>query len=292
MTDNSDPAPSIKQISDSNKKNGIGYTKLIILQLALPSLLISIVAYFGNNRLNSIEDKLISIQNTNSINNQPNTSVIQGDNNILGVETETEKVQAKSESGFIKENWITTGFEIDNEGYYCHTKKSFDYWSIWTRQTYPPILNKVYIKLALKQQKNYDNTPTIAITYGEYIANQSFIPFYRLNIFDTDLKTIRLYNSKNDSKAQDWLEVEPDIKSEMAIMFSPSSSNRSSRIISLNPSITHVNVDSTEPIIFKSKKEFNVELPTVGIDDGSVKKLFAIGSPIGTCFKVIDFQVE
>lgn len=292
MTDNLPTLPSFKEINESNKKNGWLKTTLTYLQWAFPYAFLTIIAIIGNNRLGSIEEKLISIENTNTLTSNPQTSVIQGNNNVLGLETETDAPVTKDENGFVKENWITTGFEIDNEGYYCHTKKTFDYWSIWTRQTYPPILNKVYIKLALKQQKNYENTPTIAITYGEYIANQSFIPFYRLNIFDTDLKTIRLYNSKNDSKAQDWLEVEPDIKSEMAIMLSPSSSNRSSRIISLNPSITYVNIDSTEPIIFKSKKEFNVELPTVGIDDGSVKKQFAIGSPVGTCFKVIDFQVE
>lgn len=293
--------PGLGEIEKSNRRHGRIKTIFNQFQAALPAVLLFVLAasiiagvnaYLNlNERISTIENFYITNSNSNQVTVNTANSTSNSDDQIITNANQRSDTLGLT-TGFVPENWIISGFKVDEEGYYCRNKRGFDYWSIWTKENYPPLLNKIKIKFALKQERKTDFPPTIAISYGEYKANGSPIQFYRLNIFDTDTKTLRLYNNKNDSKSQAWLEFEPDLSSEMTITLSPASSNRESREISINPTLIYVNEESTDPITFKPNSDFNVVLPTVGIDDGSVKKQIGIGSTDGICFKVVDFEIN
>lgn len=202
-------------------------------------------------------------------------------NSTLGANTE-----------FNPDDWIIESFDMDRDGYYCPTTSNFDYWSIWSKATFPPDVNRISIKALVKHRYGPKYPPTITISYGEYKPNFSPTQFYRLNIFDTDNMTVRLYDNKNKSVAQAWLDEEPDLSTEMSIILSPRNPNPNLRVINLNPSLEYIVPNNPEPVKFTPKDKFEVTLPTVGLEDGTVKKQVGIGGSKFTCFKPIRVDIK
>lgn len=278
---------NLKDVQESVQERGRWKTFVDQIQshwlelLTLPLLVI--YGLYSQSRFSKIEEKITTISNENTVNvltNQENENK-QDLGITLGTNTE-----------FNPEGWLIDSFELDKEGFYCSLTGKFDYWSMWSKDSFSPTVNQIKIKLLVKSRSNSKTPPTIAISYGEYKTNFSPIQFYRLNIFDTDLKSLRLYNDKDKSTAQEWLESEPDLTSEMSITLSPRNSNPNSRILNLNPSLEYAISGDDKPYIFTPKETFQVVLPTVGLEDGTVRKQIGIGSSKSTCFKPVAVEIK
>lgn len=281
----------LKDIQESNRKHGVLKTFRDQIQSKwLPILFILYAAY---------DQRIDKLYYNPQIQLQTESSFVQ-DNNFFVSDESSKKISSNSrdtklgetlgiDTEFNPEEWYIESFSIDKEGYYCPTTSKFDYWSIWSKSTYSPNINSIQIRVLTKTKQGSTLPPTLAISYGEFKPNLSPIQFYRLNIFDTDLKSIRLYNANEDSVAQDWLSENPELKSEMSFKLSPRSIDPNSRILNLNPRIEYASPNKDKPIVYSPNEDslFQITLPTVGIEDGTVKKQIGIGSSKESCFKPI-----
>jgi len=274
--------PSIDKLDESIKKRG--WIKTILLYL-----IFYIVPFFGidfylNNKLG---DKIANSQTVNVNNN------VLGDGKKEEIKTIGETTSKTSTvSSFSQDDWLIKNFYTDSDGYLCPNVSNFDYWSIWTKKEYPLQIKSVKIRIYVKSTPKSKNPPTIAVTYGSYKNGYAPQPMYRLNIFDSDTKTIRLYNENNKSKAQDWLQELPDLSSEMVITLSPRVPDPNGRKINVNPIIKYAINDSDKQTEFTPSQNFEVVLPTVGMEDETLKKQIGVGTQKGNCFKITAFEVE
>lgn len=278
----------LEDVQKSNKTRGRLGTFLDQVQAGWLSILTLIIIFYGfynQSQISRINTQINSNQNIVSVpvtlngeKVEQKQQELQGD--TLGVNTE-----------FNPSDWIIDSFDVDKEGYYCPKVKNFEYWSMWSRTKYSPIPDKIRIKILTKPKSGSKFPPTITISYGEYKPNFSPYQLYRLNIFDTDTKTIRLYDSKNNSVAQDWLEKEPDLTNELSITLSPRNPNPNSRIVNLNPSISYVVPNQQNLQSYIPENTFEVNIPAISLDDGTVSKQIGIGSYKDTCIKPTTFEV-
>ena len=282
----------LEDIQKSNKKHGRLQTFLDQLQANWLSILTLIVMILYGT-YNQSQLRGIKSQISNSNQNTVNAPITVGANDKSDSK-EPEKGKTLGVSAeFNPSDWVIDKFETDKEGYYCPIVTNFEYWSIWSKTTYSPTPDKIRVKVLTKSKPGSKSPPTISISYGEYKQNlASPNQFYRLNIFDTDMKTLRLYDSSNRSVAQNWLNKEPELSSEMLITLSPRNANPNSRIINLNPSLEYVVTDQTKLEPYTPDNAFEVSIPTVGLDDGTIKKQIGVGSSINTCFKPIFISIS
>lgn len=283
---------NLSTIQKSNTKNGRGQTFLDQLQASWLSVLTLIVlvvyGYISQTQIKNINDK-ISISNQDTV----NVPVTVNGNQDADKESVPEEGKTLGDNtDFNPTEWIIDNFDIDSDGFYCTRVKKFEFWSIWSMKKYSPTPTSIKVKILTKSKQGSKNPPTLAISYGEYKTNFSPLQFYRLNIFDTDTKTIRLYDSDNKSVAQGWLPKEPDLASEMLIKLFPRNSNPNSRVINLNPELEYVVFGEPNQKPYTPEEVFEVGLPTVGIESGTVQKQIGIGSSIDTCFKPISIEIQ
>lgn len=243
-------------------------------------ILVVLLFLYSNKNFKTINESIGNITNVK-------TTINVGEDNRTGV-GETPPLGTSIE--FKEDDWIIENYKKDNEGYYCPTAKNFTYWSIWSKRKVPLILSELKIKLLIKKSKGTDSPPTLVIVYGEYKKDYSPQVYYRLNIFDDSLRSIRLYDSKNKSVEQDWLSEDPDLSSEIMISISPRSLGPDNRKIGVNPKIAYST--STSPIIteFKSEKDFIVMIPIIKVEDKNINKQIGIGVNSGTCFKITSVE--
>lgn len=288
---------SLEQVQKFHKKNGTFKTLLYqLLRLVPYIILIAIFGIVQNNnskRLEKIEANITTISSKTNIQisngvgtekkiSEEITPTVEAESaNTLGLSTE-----------FNSDQWIIESMDIDKEGYYCPLVKNFNFWSIWTKDKFPVEFKSAKIRVKIKPYKNNKVIPTIVISYGEYVKNFSPSIFYSLNLFDEDTKTLRLYNNKNDSVSQDWLNELPDITNEMIITIQPRVPSPSERKIVVNPQITYPIIDSGKQTDFKPNIEFSTLLPTVNLEDSNLKKQIGIGTRYGMCFKPISVDIE
>ena len=267
------------------EKYGWKKSVFFLIFYSIPFIVIGIFQYSDNKRFNSLQQTVNNFNSNNVIiqtdqnknpnsNEQKNNNVV--DKNILGL------------SGvFNPTDWIIdSNFELDPENYYCLKVQKFTYWSMWSKQKYPPNFN-VKIRLKVKTKNEVTFVPTIHLSYGEYVEQYSPITFYSINIFDSDLKSIRLYDGDNLSKKQSYLPSTPNLKDEMQIILNPRIPDPNKRTIILNPTLTYNPINSETSFLFEPKETFSILAPTVNIDDGTVQKQIGIGTRNGICIKIL-----
>ncbi len=274
------------------KKLGWKKSIFFLILYLIPIFVIGFFQYSDTKRFNSLQQTVNSISSsiTNSNNlivqtdqKNPNNSEpkinVTADKNILGL------------SGvFNPADWIIdNNFELDPEKYYCLKIQKFTYWSMWSKQKYPPNFN-VKIRLKVKTKNETTFVPTIHLSYGEYVDQYSPITFYSINIFDNDLKSIRLYDGDNISKKQSYLPSSPNLKDEMQIILNPRIPDPNKRTIILNPTLTYNPINSEASFLFEPKETFSILAPTVNIDDGTIQKQIGIGTRNGICIKLLSVE--
>lgn len=240
------------------------------------------ISYFlstsnSNNAINIAKQDINQKINNNIVQKQECNLDTDSNNKVLG-----EKNINDEEKGFIKENWKFYKDMIPNEeGYYCPGSPGFPSWAIWTIKKYKAD-TEASITFSLLDKTNDNKNPTLNFSYGDK-TNKTPDIFYKINILDGDLNTIRLYSSKDDGIFD---RSSNDIPLDRYITFtvSPVFSGKSSSKLILNPSITYLVDGKDESYI--PKKEFKIELPFTNERQGDGFQ-FAIGVSKGDCFKII-----
>lgn len=280
---------SLDKFKEDIKKYGFWKTILIyVLFFYLPIFVLFFIQYFNNK---DFKKELIEINNKISQNQEQkqeqklNQSLVLGDNSS---EKEIKK-EEQNLTNFNPDNWVIDKFKKEDDFYCPNNVKGYDFWSMWTKEQYPVKMDKIKIKFQIKQI-NKEIPPTVTLSYGTYFGNiKSPEEIYRINIFDDGPKSIRLYKN-NKSSDQSYLEKEVDLNSEITFEISPRILDSKGRTIKINPTLRYAVLNSEEQEEHITKKDFEVVLPMVDIEDSSTKKQFGIGTRNGNCIKILSFE--
>jgi len=279
---------SIESIQKSIKKYGWLKTTLYQFLAHWPSFLIALLLIFSQgynvNRFRNIEK---NINNNSNVGNVTNVKINEGQ---VKISDENSNILGKGDSirnaTFNPDDWIISGFDKDNEGYYCPQMRGYNYWSIWSKKKFP-VSFSVTMRLSLKS-KNPKKVSPIILTYGEYIENFGPKTFYRISFFDSNERAIRLYDENNKPVGTDWIKERPNLNNEIKISISPLAINPiSTNKIIVNQSVIFNSLDTNKKINLDSSKELSTIMPSVDIGDSSFKKQLGIGTTIDSCFKPI-----
>jgi len=283
------PSEELEKIAKSNKKRGIWRTLLLQGQLHWVKVLFAVFGLIGTIYGASNDPHVRNfIFTINSNNNNTSSNVLSVEDSPEVSKNEENKEAMRELSEFKPDDWIIDNFYIDKEGYYCNNQGAFPHWYIWSKSK-KPLEFSVHVRLKVKSM-NPQKNPSVVLTYGEYIKNYSPDLYYRLVFFDSSDRAIRLYNKEdNVSKVQEYLDVDkrPDFTNEMVITMQPKIPSVNGRKININPSIEYNSLkNDAPPVPFKPKKEFEISLPTVQLDD-SIQKQIGIGVDKWNCIKPI-----
>lgn len=286
---------SLEKIDSSNKKRGIKKTvglqiqrNWVVILLAIINLLATTSStIYTNNQILEIKN-----ENNNLVNTQVGFFQNPTDPKLQLAPDEQQVHAAATSIEFNKKDWIHENFFFDEEGFLCrdNTKNTFPFWSIWTIKKYPIEFGTLTVRFRIKSRRDQKNPPTIAVSYGEYQANiKSIETIYRLNIFDTNITDIRLYNKNNDSEGNQAYFGEPDLTQEIVITLSPKIANERAKKVSINPTLDYLptNTNSTVPWIPSDGFETSLFIP----QPSSIQKQIGIGVLKDTCFKIASFEV-
>lgn len=284
----------LKTVQESIKERGRIKTLLDQLQSRWFNLLVLIFliasSISNETRFRSVE------KNMNIITNQTQITIPLDSPKDTQTKTQQNQVTLGSTTEFKPEDWIIENFTVDQEGYYCPSAKGFQYWSMWSKKKLPPSFSSLKIRLRSRTKTKTSTPPTIVITYGDYQGNNTKSPliYYWLSIFDEDVRTLRLYNEENKGLAQDWLKSDPNLNNEMTITLAPRIPDPSGRKLNINPILNYNPINSENPIEFKPDKEFATLLPTVDLEDKTIKKQIGIGTRNGACIKIesVEFPIS
>ncbi len=290
--------PSLEDIQKSNKKQGRFKTIVDQFQTNIIVILLLMASFVYSQK--NLDKRFSELRIENTIDNSSQTSSDSKNTNVftpgnnnniqLGDQDEQGKTKGDNVNTFNPDDWIIESFEQDKEGYYCPLTKKFEFWSIWSKKKLPPDFDQVRIKIRIKHKNNSTKPPTFAISYGEYKPSFSPVQYYRINIFDTDTQSVRLYDNKNNSVAQGYLKEHPDMSSDLLITLSPRIPDPKSRRIKLNPTITYAVSNQEEPGEFSPEEEFSTLLPTVVLEDGTPQQI-GLGVNYDVCFKPISIEL-
>lgn len=289
MSESQPTTDFLETTAEHIKKHGAWKTFLHQIQTHWPSFLLAFIVVLGNAWTQLEIKNGIKQEVKQTVNFVLNEKGIIDDSQLReseGKDRNGGDVQGKT-TMFDPAEWIIEKFSKDDQDYYCPKAKGFKYWSMWSKKKIPPSAGLIKVKVNLKPVgKKATESPTFVISYGEYVTNKSPTTLYQIKFFDSDTKSVRLYNEKNESLEQDWLKNEPDLGNEILITLSPILADPNGRKLILNPELIYKPKESDTPQSFKSAKEFFTYLPGVSLSDGSTKKQLAIGAANNVCFKI------
>jgi len=207
----------------------------------------------------------------------------------------TELKQSNTTDGltdFNSEKWHFTGYdyELTKEGFYCPNKVDFLSWFMWTSKKLL-IEEEVQIRFKLKDDTKNDKFPTLFISYGDK-SNKAPEIYYTINIFDGDLKTIRVNANKDNYKETDRSSKhEPSLENEILFTLRPSAPSRNLSKITLHPELSF-KIENDEQYNFVPEKEFTFGIPLVSIANQGNGKQIGIGISKGDCLKIISSNLQ
>lgn len=246
------------------------------------AILLALIAGLGSYFASS---KNINILKTEIANNQKQVTTIINDSPQAVLSITDENNLDKENSSFNSDNWVfTKPMPSNNEGYYCPTNNGFPSWSMWTINKYKAD-KEISITFSLQDKTKDEKNPTLYLSYGDKTSDAPDT-FYKFNIFDGDLNTIRLYDrSGNKIIAEEHAANVASIDNYITFTISPVFPNRKSPKLILNPTISYQ--FEGEGYLFETKKEFSIKLPLPSGDQQGTGFQFGIGVSKGDCFKII-----
>lgn len=282
----------------------IGLKKYLSLQLLQnwPAFLIAIIgiiaisagtSYFvSTGVINEVKTEIIS-EVKNEINQRFYLGRSTSDNMDISVETTNDNKQTANINpltDFNENYWIfsESKFELTDDGFYCPGRVGFPSWFIWTKNKFL-IESEVQIIFKLKDRTNNNKPPTLLLSYGDKTSD---VPetFYRVNILDGDLKTIRVYAEDDKYENYDRAKHEPNLDNDLLISLRPSAPSRNLSKISLNPELSF-KLENDEKYSFIPEKDFTFGVPLVSISQQGDGKQLGIGVSKGDCFKIISSNI-
>lgn len=255
----------------SNKSNNL-FSLIIVIIGALSSYFASITT--SSKNINKLKLDIIDNQKqtTTFINESPNT--------ILSITDE----EGRNSNHFNSENWVLTkGMIPNNEGYYCPTNIGFPSWSMWTKNKYKADV-EISITFSLQDKTKNKKNPTLYFSYGDKTSDAPDT-FYRFNILDGDLNTIRLYDRRGNEIIFERSINNAPLDKFITFTISPVFPNKKSSTLILNPEISY-QIEG-EGYNFEPKNEFKTNLPLSSGDNQGDGFQFGIGISKGDCFKII-----
>lgn len=294
------PTPDISEVKKVGKeigRQGIGnYLKNLFLtpQFLVSIFLLSIYFLVNQIQLNKIENnleakldqkieqKLTVVFDSSQLGFQKK-DILEGPEKNSGSTLGLDDIKGE----FNPENWVLD-YASEDGSYHCPARRGFPYWSLWTKQKIALNFKSFSIKFKFKPE---NKTQTLLVSLGEYKEKdnpEKASPeiYWRLNFFDGDDITIRLYDSKGRIVAEDRLEKKPDFNSTITLLINHRIPNPNDNKISLSLELSYNPAESNSKTVhFISKKDFSVEVPSVDLE--SEKKQIGIGVLGGNCFRII-----
>ena len=244
-------------------------------------------SYFGstlssNKNIDSL--RIETNQKIQTISSQSQTQSLNIPKEVLSGTTEEKSTKEKNGNGFNPDGWVFTNETSPNkEGYYCPANIGFPSWFMWSKNKYKAD-SQVSISFSLLDKTSDDKNPTLYFSYGDKTSDAPDT-FYRINIFDGDLNTIRTYD--RDSKEVQFERSINKAPLDRFITFkiAPVFPNKKSSILILNPTISY-QLDGKK-YDFDPKKEFKINLPLSSGDEQGDGFQYGIGISEEDCFKII-----
>lgn len=265
----------LKEWLFSNRPNN-----LLTIILALLGV---IGSYFGARSGVSSTIKVDQNQNQNLTQNQTNNITT----DVLSASD--TKIDTSSGVNFDPDKWIfSVSTSSDKEGFYCPNGNSFPSWFIWTKNRYLPNKPNTVTFILLDKTKN-DKNPSFYLTYGDK-SNSAPEQFYRLNIFDGDASTIRLYDNNDEEVLYDRSSDPAPTDKYITLKLDPVFPNIKSVSLLLNPTVSY-QIDGKIKDL-NLQKEFKTNLPIPSIESMGEGFQFGIGVSKGDCFKIISSTFE
>lgn len=244
--------------------------------------LISVVgSYFGAR---SGASSIIKIdQNQKLTQNQTNNFTP----DVLSI-TDT-KAENSNGVNFDPSNWVfSVNVLADKEGFYCPSGNSFPSWFMWTKKRHLPDKANTITFIMLDKTKD-DKNPSFYITYGDK-SNSAPEQFYRLNIFDGDASTLRLYNNNDEEIVFDRSSDPAPTDKYITLKIDPIFPNTKSVSLLINPTVSY-QIDGKIKDL-NLQKEFKANLPIPSTDSMGEGFQYGIGVSRGDCFKIISSTFE
>lgn len=277
-----------------NDKPSNGLTILIALIGIAGSILSS--SLISNKNINNldgsvnarIDSSLKQIQQIQVVLQNPNSLA---EPSILNIETDKSSEEISQASFDIKKWNFSPSAKTDKEGYICpNNTLGFPSWAIWTKGKYL-VSQSISLTIALKDKTPKNDKPAaLYLSYGDK-TNEIPDTFYRVNIFDGDIKTIRLYGRGGSEKIDDdRLKIEPSIDGYITFTLDPIFPNNMPPNLKLNPRLSYTPMlrdSSMQNEEFVSNHDFIVALPFTNIVAQGNGFQYGFGVSEGDCFKVV-----
>lgn len=234
--------------------------------------------------LNNKAKNELSFEFRQQIINSQNQTVTTDKSGLTLSAKDEKKVNNESGNSFNSDDWLSMNdMGPNNEGFYCPKKPSFPSWSLWSKNKYLADRD-IAITFYLLDKTDDDKNPTLYISYGD---KDNDVPdaFYRFNIFDGDLNTLRLYGRKEDEKQFERSRNSAPLDKFITFAVSPVFLNKKSSILTLNPTISY-QLDGRE-YSFEPKNQFATELPIPSSEKQGDGFHYGLGVSEGDCFKII-----
>lgn len=277
----------------SNKPNNL-LTIILVLIPAIASYWVSNdkidkLSTSINTQISNINQQIQAQSQTQTQSQSPTFNNTQ---NVESAKDEKGKVEGSGvNKSFSLEDWnLVADVSVDSEGYFCPNIVPFPSWFMWTKNKYKadrPI--SITFHLMDKTSANGKN-PTLFFSYGDK-SNNAPDTYYRINILDGDLNTLRLLGKKEVILKSDRSLNEISITDFLTFKIAPVFPRSSSSRLNINPSISYPINGTTITYAPPSDKDFMVNLPFPSKDDQGDGAQYGIGVSKGDCFRVISYEL-
>jgi len=252
----------------------------------VPALIVGLLTYIAavDTSKKTINDLRLELKQqivSSQIQNQ--TVITDKSASVLSAKDEN-KLNNESGNSFNSADWLSSNdMSPNNEGFYCPKQPAFPSWSLWSKNKYMAD-REIEITFSLLDKTDNNKNPTLYISYGD---KDNDVPdaFYRFNIFDGDLNTLRLYDRKEDEVLFERSRNSAPLDKFITFTVSPVFLNKKSSMLTLNPTISY-QLDGRE-YAFEPKKQFEIDLPLPSSEKQGDGFHYGLGVSAGDCFKII-----
>ncbi|MBU0572488.1 hypothetical protein KKH23_03635 [Patescibacteria group bacterium] len=249
----------------------------------IPALITGLFSYFAaintaNTHIASLRSDF-QVQNSN-VQKQSQTVITSETGSTLSVSDEGEFGNELGKS-FDIVNWLfASGMTPDKEGFYCPPKNpAFPSWVMWTANKYL-VDREVSITFSLKDKTDNNKNPTFFISYGDK-SNDVPDSFYRINVFDGDLNTIRLRDRNDDEVTFERSVSDAPLDKYITLSLSPVFPNKKLPLLTINPAVLGPEYE------FEPGSAFEINLPISSSESQGDGFQYGLGVSTGDCFKII-----
>lgn len=237
-----------------------------------------------DDKFQILSNQISSSQHTE----QKSESVLVAENNGTVYASQDDTTSEKPIT-FDDSLWIIAGdTKPDKNGFYCPKQVSFPSWFMWSKQKYKPDHPLIFTFSLKDETPKNDKNPSLFISYGDKTTN-GVDAFYRINVFDGDLSTVRLYDrDENEIKIERSIN-NINFDTFLTLSLEPVFLKKDSTTVYLNMTLDYLFDNESKSL---KSDEFVVKLPFPTQESLGSGFNFGIGVSGGDCFKVISTNIK